>query len=258
MSLEGEIHQGGMDDVILMMSQSNLGTAQLLGKIKELLAALPGAEEAGGLLLALARRGTVGSGGERGGDDVEGDGETVAERLEVGGIRFVMNILHTDMEGFDCKAGNVNFGTTCQEFKQTKGVFAARQSNEDFVALVDELVLAQRFVKSFPKFLFEGHSGLLRRNRNTQLFHKHQIDGADDKQECKNVVPVQMGALEHDVGNDAEHGQRDTFLNDLQLDEVERSAILYKAETISRNLTAVFKKGYHPREGDDSDEGPVV
>jgi len=94
--------------------------------------------------------------------------------------------------------------------------------------------------------------------RHTELFHKHQVDGADDKQECKNVVPVQMGALEHDVGDDAKHGQRDALLNNLQLDEVERSAIFYKTETIGWNLTTVFKKGYHPREGDDSDEGPVV
>ena len=82
--------------------------------------------------------------------------------------------------------------------------------------------------------------------RHTELFHKHQVDGADDKQEGKDVVPVQMRALEHDVGNDAEHCQRDAFLYDLQLDEVERTAILHKAETVSWNLTTVFKKGYHP------------
>ena len=82
--------------------------------------------------------------------------------------------------------------------------------------------------------------------RHTELFHKHQVDGADDKQEGKDVVPVQMRALEHDVGNDAEYCQRYALLNDLQLDEIERSAVLDEAETISRNLTAVFKKGYHP------------
>ena len=70
--------------------------------------------------------------------------------------------------------------------------------------------------------------GLLQRNRNKQLFHEHQIDGADNEEERQDMVPMQVCALEHDVGNDAEHGQRDTLLYDLQLNEVERSAILYK------------------------------
>ena len=69
---------------------------------------------------------------------------------------------------------------------------------------------------------------------------------------------MQMGALEHDVSNDAEYGQRDALLNDLQLDKVEGTTILYETETISGYLAAVFEEGYHPRKGDDSDEGPVV
>ena len=69
---------------------------------------------------------------------------------------------------------------------------------------------------------------------------------------------MQMGALEHDVSNDAEYGQRDALLNDLQLDKVEGTTILYETETISGYLAAVFKEGNHPREGNDSDEGPVI
>ena len=72
------------------------------------------------------------------------------------------------------------------------------------------------------------------------------------------MVPVQMSALEHDVGNDTEHGQRDALLNDLQLDEVERSAILDKAQAVGWYLTTVFEEGNHPRKGDDADERPVV
>ena len=72
------------------------------------------------------------------------------------------------------------------------------------------------------------------------------------------MVPMQVGTLEHDVGNDAEYGQRDALLNDLQLNEVEGTSILYEAETISGYLTAVFEEGNHPREGDNSDEGPVI
>ena len=90
------------------------------------------------------------------------------------------------------------------------------------------------------------------------MIHKHQIDGADDKEEGQDVVPMQVSALEHDVGNDAEHSQRDALLNDLQLNEVEGTSILYETETISGYLAAVFEEGYHPRKGDDSDEGPVI
>jgi hypothetical protein len=67
-----------------------------------------------------------------------------------------------------------------------------------------------------------------------------------------------MSTLEHDVGNDAEYGQRDALLNNLQLNEVKGTAILYETETIGGYLAAVFKEGNHPREGNDSDEGPVI
>ena len=57
---------------------------------------------------------------------------------------------------------------------------------------------------------------------------------------------MQVCTLEHDVGNDAEYGQRDTFLYDLQLNKVKGTAIFYKAETISGYLAAVFEEGNHP------------
>ena len=50
MALEGEIHQGCVDDVVLMMTEGNLRTAKLLSQVEELLATLPGAEKTGGLL----------------------------------------------------------------------------------------------------------------------------------------------------------------------------------------------------------------
>ena len=164
-----------MDDVILVMAQSDLRATQFLGKVKELLAALPGAEEAGGLLFALARRRTVSSSGtfvgsdfayvgsgETGGDDVQGDVEVVTERLEVGGVRFLMNILHPNVQGFDGEVGDMNLGTTGKELQQTKGVLTTRQADEDTVVLVDELELSQCFVKSFPKFFFEIHHDVCR------------------------------------------------------------------------------------------------
>ena len=49
MALESEIHQGSMDDVVLMMAKGYLGASQLLGEVKKLFAALPGTKKAGGL-----------------------------------------------------------------------------------------------------------------------------------------------------------------------------------------------------------------
>ena len=88
--------------------------------------------------------------------------------------------------------------------------------------------------------------------------HKHQVNGANDEKECQKMVPVQMGTLEHDIGNDAEDGQRDTLLNDLQLNEIEGTAIFYKPQSVGRHLTAVLKKGDAPGEHDDTQKWPVA
>lgn len=52
---------------------------------------------------------------------------------------------------------DVNLGTTGEELQQTKGILATRQADEDFIVLVDELVLAQRLVESLPELFFERH-----------------------------------------------------------------------------------------------------
>ena len=60
------------------------------------------------------------------------------------------------------------------------------------------------------------------------------------------MVPVQVSALEHDVGNDAEHAQRNTLLYHLQLDEVEGTAVFNESQPVGRNLTTVLKEGDAP------------
>ena len=47
MSLEGEIHQRRMDDVVLMVPQGYLCATQFLSEVEELLATLPGTEKTG-------------------------------------------------------------------------------------------------------------------------------------------------------------------------------------------------------------------
>ena len=60
------------------------------------------------------------------------------------------------------------------------------------------------------------------------------------------MVPMQVCALEQDVGDDAENGQRDTLLNHLQLNEVEGTAVIYKSQTVGRHLTAILKESNTP------------
>ena len=72
------------------------------------------------------------------------------------------------------------------------------------------------------------------------------------------MVPMEVSALKHDIDNHTEDGQRDALLNDLQLYEVERTAVAFEADAVGGNLTAVFEESYHPRESDDANERPVV
>jgi hypothetical protein len=69
---------------------------------------------------------------------------------------------------------------------------------------------------------------------------------------------MQMGTLEHYVGNNTEYGQRDALLDDLQLDKVEGSTILDETDTIGRYLAAVFQKGNTPREHNHAKQWPVA
>ena len=72
------------------------------------------------------------------------------------------------------------------------------------------------------------------------------------------MVPMQVVALKHNVCDDGENGQRNTFLNDFQLNEGERTAVVDEAETVGWHLAAIFEKGDGPRETDDGNQRPVV
>lgn len=60
------------------------------------------------------------------------------------------------------------------------------------------------------------------------------------------MVPMELFVLEDKVGDDGEYNQRDALLNDLELDKVERPAIIDKADAVGRNLAAVLEEGNHP------------
>ena len=64
-------------------------------------------------------------------------------------------------------------------------------------------------------------------------------------------------ALEQEVGHHGEDYQRDALLDDLELDQRERTAVALKADAVGRHLTTVFEESDAPREDDDADEWPV-
>ena len=68
---------------------------------------------------------------------------------------------------------------------------------------------------------------------------------------------MQMLPLEEQVGYDAEHNQGDDFLNDFELHQRERSAVVDEADSVGRHLAAVFKEGNSPRESYDAEKRPI-
>ena len=126
---------------------------------------------------------------------MERDAEAGAEGLQVGGVALVVDVVHANMERLEGEVGDMNLGTPGEKLQQAERILATRQTDEDFIVLVDEFVLAQRLVECLPKSFLERHL----------LIHEYQIDRTDDKEESQDMVPMQVGALEQDVCNDAEY-----------------------------------------------------
>ena len=72
------------------------------------------------------------------------------------------------------------------------------------------------------------------------------------------MVPMKGLALEHEGHDDGEHHQRHHLLNDLELDEVERPAIVNNAKAVGRHLAHILKQGDAPRKKDDRYQGPIL
>ena len=57
---------------------------------------------------------------------------------------------------------------------------------------------------------------------------------------------MQILTLKEDVGDDGEDTETDALLYDLELNEIERTAIAIESHTVGRHLTAILKEGYAP------------
>ena len=84
------------------------------------------------------------------------------------------------------------------------------------------------------------------RYKFTQLFHKHQIDGAYKQSERQVMVPAYLEAFERECAEDNEDHKRDYFLHDFELHERVRAAVAFESNAVGRNLTHIFKQCYSP------------
>ena len=71
------------------------------------------------------------------------------------------------------------------------------------------------------------------------------------------MIPLDGLAFEDYCHNHCEHGQGDDLLNHFQLHKVERTSIAGEPDPVGRDLSAIFKEGYGPREKDDPYQRPA-
>ena len=71
------------------------------------------------------------------------------------------------------------------------------------------------------------------------------------------MVPVQGLALEEEMDDDREDSQRDGFLDDLELHQVEGPAVAAEADAVGRYREAILEESDPPGEEDDQDQRPA-
>ena len=78
------------------------------------------------------------------------------------------------------------------------------------------------------------------------LFHKHEVNSQYQADEGGDMVPVEGLASEYQYGKGGEYGQGDDFLDYLELDEVEWTAVVHKAYAVGGHLEGVLEEGDAP------------
>ena len=87
--------------------------------------------------------------------------------------------------------------------------------------------------------------------RNKKSLFEGKKDRKHNEDEGNEVVPSEGLGLEHGDHDDGEHGERDGFLDDFQLDEIERAAVDGRADAVGWNHKRIFEQGDAPRHKDD-------
>ena len=71
------------------------------------------------------------------------------------------------------------------------------------------------------------------------------------------MVPMQRLSLKQDVGYHGKDTETDALLDDLELNEIERTTIADETQSVGWHLTAILEEGDEPRKENHYDEWPM-
>ena len=71
------------------------------------------------------------------------------------------------------------------------------------------------------------------------------------------MIPLDRLALEDEKDDDGEYGEGDHFLDDHELDKIERATVLSVSYAVCGDGEAVFEEGDAPGKQDDADQRPA-
>ena len=72
------------------------------------------------------------------------------------------------------------------------------------------------------------------------------------------MIPVERLTLKEDIGHGGKDYQRYALLDNLQLDERERTAVTIESQAVGGYLKAILEEGDAPREHNDTHQWPVA
>lgn len=88
------------------------------------------------------------------------------------------------------------------------------------------------------------------------LFQEGEEDGEDEAGESDEVVPVDGLPFEDEEDDNREDREGNDLLDDFELYEIERTAVLGVADAVGGYGQAVLEERYSPGKQDDQDERP--
>ena len=94
--------------------------------------------------------------------------------------------------------------------------------------------------------------------RNKKLFFESKKHGKDNEDERDDMIPSEGLGFENGNHDDGEDSQRNSFLDDFQLDKIERASVLHGTDKVGGNHELVFEQIYTPRHQYDEKKRPVL
>ena len=117
-----------MQYVVLMVTEGNFVTSDLLCQSEDLVSSAFGAKDTRGMSM-------IGGGIERGGEHMEFHASFGAEGFQVLCVTLVGDVKHPNVYSADSDAWSVYLLSSGHELREQKGVFAARQGDKYMVSV---------------------------------------------------------------------------------------------------------------------------